>query len=104
MQELNTCGNGTSTTKIEKRKQGLWSLSTQYRHRQIKEEKVKETPEHWKLRHSVQSGITGLAQVNGRSSLNIEQQINYDCEYAKNWSIAMDISIIFNGIYLNTGL
>lgn len=58
------------------------------------------TQEHWKLRHSVQSGITGLAQVNGRSSLNIEQQTAYDCEYAKNWSIAMDISIIFKTIMI----
>lgn len=58
------------------------------------------TPSQWKNRHSIRSGITGLAQVNGRSSLNIEQQIAYDCEYAKNCSIAMDISIIFKTILI----
>ena len=53
------------------------------------------TPEQWKIRHSVPVGITGLAQVNGRSKQSLEQQISYDCEYAKNWSIVEDFSIIF---------
>jgi lipopolysaccharide/colanic/teichoic acid biosynthesis glycosyltransferase len=58
------------------------------------------TPEQWRLRHSVLSGITGLAQVKGRSSLNIEQQTEYDSEYAKNYSLGMDISIIIKTLLI----
>lgn len=56
------------------------------------------TKEQWELRHSVRSGITGLAQVSGRSSLNLEQQIYYDSKYIKNWSIKSDIDIMLKTI------
>jgi lipopolysaccharide/colanic/teichoic acid biosynthesis glycosyltransferase len=55
---------------------------------------------HWQLRHSVRSGITGLAQVSGRSNLSIEQQIKFDSEYARNWTLAMDIKIILKTIVI----
>jgi len=58
------------------------------------------THEQWQLRHSVRSGITGLAQVNGRSSLNIGQQAEYDSEYVKKYSLNMDVSIIIKTILI----
>lgn len=36
---------------------------------------------YWNNVHLVKPGITGLAQINGRSSLTLEQKIKYDLEY-----------------------
>ena len=41
-------------------------------------------------------GITGMWQVKGRSSiLNFEDVVKLDNEYIKNWSIGLDLQIIF---------
>ena len=47
-----------------------------------------------KERLSVLPGITGLAQVNGRSSLNFDQIARYDIEYARRMSLRMDIKVL----------
>lgn len=39
-------------------------------------------------------GITGLAQINGRDSINIETKVKYDCEYATKRNVKLDIYII----------
>lgn len=39
-------------------------------------------------------GITGLWQVNGRSSTTYRKRVACDTHYAKNWSFAMDVKII----------
>jgi len=39
-------------------------------------------------------GITGLWQVNGRSSLEHEDRCALDREYAEEWSLGMDASIL----------
>ena len=51
--------------------------------------------EEQRRRHIVRPGLTGLAQVNGRNSLNIFDKINYDLEYIDNYSFKQDIKIIF---------
>jgi lipopolysaccharide/colanic/teichoic acid biosynthesis glycosyltransferase len=48
-----------------------------------------------KLRHSVRPGITGLAQINGRNTLNWNDRLNYDIEYVENMSIILDIRILY---------
>jgi lipopolysaccharide/colanic/teichoic acid biosynthesis glycosyltransferase len=50
------------------------------------------------LRVSVTPGITGLAQVNGRSKLTKEQRMNYDLEYVRNCSFILDVSILFKTV------
>ena len=49
-------------------------------------------------RHSVRPGLTGLAQVNGRNSLNWEEKFGYDLEYIKNITFSNDVKIIFKTI------
>lgn len=49
-------------------------------------------------RHEVKPGITGLAQVNGRNNLNWDDRLKMDIEYVDNWSIPLDIKIIFKTI------
>ncbi|NCJ08362.1 undecaprenyl-phosphate glucose phosphotransferase [Synechococcales cyanobacterium C] len=51
------------------------------------------------LRHKVKPGITGWAQVNGlRGETDtlekMQQRVNYDLEYLRNWSFSFDLQII----------
>ncbi len=55
----------------------------------------KEVPGYM-LRHKVKTGITGWAQVNGwRGSTSIEKRIECDLFYIQNWSLWLDIKILF---------
>jgi len=48
------------------------------------------------LRHKVKAGITGWAQVNGwRGNTSIEKRIEYDLYYIENWSVRLDIKIMW---------
>lgn len=40
-------------------------------------------------------GITGLAQINGRDNLTIEQKVKYDVLYFKNHNFYLDLKILF---------
>lgn len=54
--------------------------------------------EAWNGRHAIRPGITGLAQVSGRSALTTEKQVEYDLKYVQEHSLSMDISIIIKTI------
>lgn len=43
---------------------------------------------------TIKPGITGMAQVNGRASLNFDDEARLDISYIENWSFAMDLMII----------
>ncbi|MBM4761464.1 sugar transferase [Bacillus sp. B15-48] len=45
-------------------------------------------------RHNVLPGITGLAQVNGRSYLQWEERFDYDLNYVGNLSFKLDVKIL----------
>lgn len=51
--------------------------------------------EHQHRRHEVKPGLSGWAQVNGRNAISWEDKFNYDVEYVDNYSIVMDIKILF---------
>lgn len=48
-------------------------------------------------RHNIKCGITGWAQVNGLrgSDTSISHRIQYDLYYMRNWSMMLDLKIIF---------
>jgi len=47
------------------------------------------------LRHKVQAGMTGWAQVNGwRGNTSIEKRIEHDLYYIEHWSLGLDLKII----------
>lgn len=50
-------------------------------------------------RLDVKPGVTGVWQVNGRSSVRtFVEVVNYDIEYRKNWSIWYDLKLIVQTI------
>jgi len=52
--------------------------------------------EDWeKKRITVKQGITGLWQISGRSDLNYEERIKLDLFYIHNWSLWLELKIIF---------
>jgi lipopolysaccharide/colanic/teichoic acid biosynthesis glycosyltransferase len=46
-------------------------------------------------RHLVKPGITGWAQINGRNAISWEEKFRLDVWYVDNWSLALDIKILF---------
>jgi len=53
-----------------------------------------------KIRLKVKPGITGLAIINGRGDIPLEETINYDVEYIENWSLWLDLKILFKTLYI----
>ena len=47
-------------------------------------------------RSRVLPGITGLWQVRGRSKLSFDDMVRLDLQYAKNWSLWLDIKILLH--------
>ena len=52
-----------------------------------------------KRRHSIRSGISGWAQVNGRNSISWEKKFEYDVWYVDNLTFLLDLRIIFMTVY-----
>lgn len=66
-----------------------------------------EVPELVKLytseqlqRLNVLPGVTGLAQINGRSELTLGETMTYDLEYVRLWSIWLDLKILWKTIFV----
>jgi len=61
-------------------------------------EEVAQYKKHQKFVLALKPGITGPAQVSGRSNLDFEKEIQLDTYYIENWSIWFDIKIILKTI------
>ncbi|XOV86668.1 MAG: undecaprenyl-phosphate glucose phosphotransferase [Pseudomonadota bacterium] len=71
-------------------------------------EMYKEQIHSYMLRHRIKPGLTGLAQVNGfrgeTDTLDkMESRVNYDLAYINNWSIWLDIEILFRTVFVLLG-
>ena len=52
------------------------------------------------VRQQVRPGITGWAQVHGlRGDTSIEKRVKYDIWYIENWSLWLDIKILFMTVF-----
>lgn len=58
----------------------------------------KEIEENFQVISSAKPGITGLWQVSGRSDTNYKYRVKLDAWYVMNWSLWLDITIIFRTI------
>jgi lipopolysaccharide/colanic/teichoic acid biosynthesis glycosyltransferase len=47
---------------------------------------------------TVLPGITGLWQVSGRSDMSYEERVRLDMYYVRNWSIWLDLQLLFQTI------
>lgn len=54
--------------------------------------------EYSKKRNSVKPGITGLAQIQGRLDLSLQERLYWDIEYVENKSIYYDLLIILKTV------
>lgn len=67
-------------------------------------EEYSKSIQNYGVRHFVTPGITGYAQVNGfRGETKeiglMQKRVEYDVNYIENWSIALDMKIIFLTVY-----
>ncbi len=57
-------------------------------------------PPQFRQRHNVKPGMTGLAQVNGRSDLTHYEKVKYDLVYVRRHPIALDLRILMKTVKL----
>lgn len=63
-------------------------------------EQFKESIPLYMVKHQVKPGLTGWAQVNGlRGDTDIEERVKYDLWYIENWSVGLDLKIIFRTVF-----
>lgn len=63
-------------------------------------EKFREEIPRYMVKHQVRPGLTGWAQVNGyRGDTSIRKRIDCDLYYIENWTIGLDIKILFLTIF-----
>ena len=80
--------------------EGTMSLVGPRPHANAHNEYYRKEIEGYMLRHKVKPGITGLAQVNGcrgetETIDKMEKRIFFDHQYIREWSIWLDLKIIF---------
>ena len=64
-------------------------------------EKFKEEIPRYMIKHQVRPGMTGWAQVNGyRGDTSIRKRVEYDIYYIENWTLGMDIKILFMTLFI----
>jgi len=57
-------------------------------------EEVAQYEKHHRKVLAIKAGVTGLAQISGRSKLDFEKEVKLDVYYAENWSFWMDLRIL----------
>jgi len=63
-------------------------------------EKFREEIPRYMIKHQVRPGLTGWAQVNGyRGNTSIKKRIEYDLYYIENWTLGLDVKILFLTIF-----
>ena len=84
---------------------GSMSLVGPRPHASLQNEEYRTLIQGYMLRHKVKPGITGLAQVNGwRGETDtlekMEKRVECDHQYIRDWSISMDLKILFKTIFV----
>jgi putative colanic acid biosynthesis UDP-glucose lipid carrier transferase len=85
--------------------QGRMSIVGPRPHAVAHNEEYRQLIKAYMVRHKVRPGITGWAQVNGlRGETDtiekMRQRVEYDLQYLRNWSLALDLQIIVRTVRL----
>jgi putative colanic acid biosynthesis UDP-glucose lipid carrier transferase len=85
--------------------QGRMSVVGPRPHAVIHNEIYRKQIKGYMMRHKVRPGITGLAQVSGlrgetQTLDKMQARIDCDLDYLRDWSMALDLKIIFKTIFL----
>lgn len=70
-------------------------------------QQMAEWNERQKCRLLVKPGLTGLAQINGRGSLTIEEKLEWDVRYVETVGLRTDLTILwrtFTGVWRRAGI
>ncbi|NIA18411.1 MAG: exopolysaccharide biosynthesis polyprenyl glycosylphosphotransferase [Actinobacteria bacterium] len=57
-------------------------------------EEVAKYEHHHKKSLTIKPGMTGLAQISGRSDLSFDEEVKLDTYYIENWSLFLDLMIL----------
>jgi lipopolysaccharide/colanic/teichoic acid biosynthesis glycosyltransferase len=57
------------------------------------------TPEQ-RTRLDMPPGVTGLAQINGRSELTLAETLRYDVQYVREWTFCLDLKILWQTVFV----
>jgi undecaprenyl-phosphate galactose phosphotransferase/putative colanic acid biosynthesis UDP-glucose lipid carrier transferase len=73
-------------------------------HMLVHTEQYSELINNYLVRHYAKPGITGWAQVNGfrgetKELIEMKDRVDYDIWYIENWSLLLDVKIIFRTIF-----
>lgn len=84
--------------------QGQMSIVGPRPHAVAHNEEYRKLVSGYMLRHKVKPGITGWAQINGwRGETDtlekMQKRIEFDLDYIRNWSVLLDIKIIFMTVF-----
>jgi exopolysaccharide biosynthesis polyprenyl glycosylphosphotransferase len=58
-------------------------------------EEVAEYKDYHKRVLDIKPGVTGMAQISGRSDLSFDDEVKLDTYYIENWSMWLDLQILF---------
>jgi exopolysaccharide biosynthesis polyprenyl glycosylphosphotransferase len=61
-------------------------------------EEIDKYESHHHQVFAIKPGMTGLAQISGRSNLDFEEEVKLDVYYIENWSLWLDIKILFKSV------
>ena len=63
-------------------------------------EQFRDQIPRYMARHKIKSGLTGWAQIHGlRGNTSLEERIKFDIYYMENWTLMMDIEILFATLF-----
>lgn len=60
--------------------------------------KIDQYPEEFVKRFNFKPGITGLAQISGRTNITWQERFVFDLIYINNYSISLDVKILFTTV------
>lgn len=65
------------------------------------EDEFEKYNQYYRRRISMTPGLTGMWQVSGRSEIeNFDDVVKYDLQYIDNWSLTLDVKILFKTVWV----